>query len=283
MDGVSQCMNVDRLDKTVKEVDKSVAIDGLIRLRSQDEYFVMDDNDFKDKDNEEAYFLTTPQVIDLVEEIFIDMPSGLDSTHVKNVKDVVESDTKTVVVPFQCQNFPGGCSGDSEFKGVKIRTEGTKEEIGDGLYVRGRSDHLDGYLKRDCPMKKSSEFIKKVNHDQDFDSFDDDGTAYFREALVGAQRNRKAEVFQVSNDDAVVAQRQLENKKLEEKKNTDCLVKEQEKVHLGIKMEANITVTGVPGQEGAKGNIAEKKKVKESMKDNLKKLLKYNAWSMVLN
>ncbi|GJU75139.1 hypothetical protein Tco_1272209 [Tanacetum coccineum] len=60
----------------------------------------------------------------------------------------------------------------------------------------------------------------------------------------------------VSNDDATVAQRRLEDKKLEEKTNTACLVKEQEK-----------------------GNVAEKKKVKESKKANLGKLLKYNAWS----
>ncbi|GKD34671.1 hypothetical protein Tco_1250180 [Tanacetum coccineum] len=40
----------------------------------------------------------------------------------------------------------------------------------------------------------------------------------------------------------------------------------------------NITVTGVPGQEGAEGNVAEKKKVKKSMKANLGKLLKYKAW-----
>nr|GEX69380.1 hypothetical protein [Tanacetum cinerariifolium] len=41
---------------------------------------------------------------------------------------------------------------------------------------------------------------------------------------------------------------------------------------------ANITVTGVPGQEGADGNVAKKKKVRESMKANLRKLLKYKAW-----
>ncbi|GKD53986.1 hypothetical protein Tco_1287373 [Tanacetum coccineum] len=102
---------------------------------------------------------------------------------------------------------------------------------------------------------------------------------WFEVELQGAQGDREAEVFQVSNDDAAVAQRRLEDKQLEEKTNTDCLVKEQEKVHLGIKVGANITVTGVPGQEGAKGNVAEKKKVKESMKANLGKLLKYNAWS----
>ncbi|GJY25532.1 hypothetical protein Tco_0400258 [Tanacetum coccineum] len=73
-------------------------------------------------------------------------------------------------------------------------------------------------------------------------------------------RDREAKVFQVSNDDTAVAQRRLEDKQLEEKTNTDCLVKEQEKVHLGIKVGANITVTGVPGQEGAEGNVAEKKK-----------------------
>ncbi|GJX69281.1 hypothetical protein Tco_0305008 [Tanacetum coccineum] len=51
----------------------------------------------------------------------------------------------------------------------------------------------------------------------------------------------------------------LEDKQPEEKTNTDCLVKEQEKVHLGIKVGANITVTRVPGQKGAEDNVAEKK------------------------
>ncbi|GKA37855.1 hypothetical protein Tco_0724420 [Tanacetum coccineum] len=73
-------------------------------------------------------------------------------------------------------------------------------------------------------------------------------------------RDREAEVFQVSNDDTAVAQRWLEDKQPEEKTNTNCLVNEREKVHLGIKVGANITVTGVPGQEGADGNVAEKKK-----------------------
>ncbi|GJX97589.1 reverse transcriptase domain-containing protein [Tanacetum coccineum] len=76
---------------------------------------------------------------------------------------------------------------------------------------------------------------------------------WFEVELQGAQGDREAEVFQVSNDDTAVAQRRLEDKQPEEKTNTDCLVKEQEKVHLGIKVGANITVTGVPGQEGAEG------------------------------
>ncbi|GJT91508.1 retrovirus-related pol polyprotein from transposon TNT 1-94 [Tanacetum coccineum] len=251
---------------------------------------------------------------------------------------------------------------------LKKRTEGTKEETGDGLYVRGRSDHSgkahsgrssqfksrgrtsklkcfichsEDHLKRDCPMKKSSGFVKKGKCNQDSDSSDDEGNAYFGEALVvvkndemtelvmnlggsyhmthrrdflydfkvvdggsvqldvryvprlrrslislgnlekegytvkmqmgrikrvwfevelhGAQGDRKAEVFQVSNDEDAVAQRRLDDKQLEEKTNKDYLVKEQEMIHLGIKVGANITVTKVPGQEGAEGNVAEKK------------------------
>ncbi|GKA07745.1 hypothetical protein Tco_0686969, partial [Tanacetum coccineum] len=51
----------------------------------------------------------------------------------------------------------------------------------------------------------------------------------FEVELQGAQGNREAEVFQVSNDDTAVAQRRLEEKQPEEKTNTYCLVKEQER------------------------------------------------------
>ncbi|GJW73159.1 hypothetical protein Tco_0132529 [Tanacetum coccineum] len=77
----------------------------------------------------------------------------------------------------------------------------------------------------------------------------------------GDQGDRESKCFScLIMDDTAVAQRRLEDKQPEEKTNTDCLVKEREKVHLGIKVGANITVTGVPGQEGAEGNVAEKKK-----------------------
>ncbi|GJY85208.1 hypothetical protein Tco_0499234 [Tanacetum coccineum] len=79
----------------------------------------------------------------------------------------------------------------------------------------------------------------------------DEKRVWFKVELQGAQGDRKAEVFQVSNDDVAVAQRQLEDKQLKEKTNTDCLVKEQENVHLDKKVGANIMVTGVLGQEGA--------------------------------
>nr|GEZ75469.1 hypothetical protein [Tanacetum cinerariifolium] len=101
---------------------------------------------------------------------------------------------------------------------------------------------------------------------------------WFEVKLQGAQGDREAEVFQVSNDDTAVARRRLEDKQPEENTNMDYLVKEQENVHLGIKVRAKITVTGVPGQEGVEGNVAEKMKVNESIKANLWKLLKYKAW-----
>ncbi|GKD65013.1 retrovirus-related pol polyprotein from transposon TNT 1-94 [Tanacetum coccineum] len=92
-------------------------------------------------------------------------------------------------------------------KELKKRTESTKEETGDGLYVRVRSGkahfggssrfksrggtgklkcficHSKSHMKRDCPMKKSNGFVKKGKRDQDSDSFNDEGNAYFREAL----------------------------------------------------------------------------------------------------
>nr|GEX95176.1 hypothetical protein [Tanacetum cinerariifolium] len=52
---------------------------------------------------------------------------------------------------------------------------------------------------------------------------------WFKVELQGAQGDRETEVFYVSNDDTIVAQRRLEDKKPEEKTNTDCLVKEREK------------------------------------------------------
>ncbi|GKE89365.1 hypothetical protein Tco_1566840, partial [Tanacetum coccineum] len=107
-----------------------------------------------------------------------------------------------------------------------------------------------------------------------------DKRVWFEVELQGAQENHKDEVFQVSNNDTAVAQKRLEDNQLEENTNTNCLVKEQEKLHLGIKTRANIMVTGVHGKEDAEGNVAEKKKVKEYLKANLGKLLKYNAWSI---
>ncbi|GJV40052.1 hypothetical protein Tco_1418492 [Tanacetum coccineum] len=77
---------------------------------------------------------------------------------------------------------------------LKKRTEGTKEETGGGLYATGRSDHSKDHLKRDCPKKKSSGFVKKGKRDQDYDSSDDEGGAYFGEALVVVRNDEMTEL-----------------------------------------------------------------------------------------
>ncbi|GJT30080.1 retrovirus-related pol polyprotein from transposon TNT 1-94 [Tanacetum coccineum] len=51
----------------------------------------------------------------------------------------------------------------------------------------------------------------------------DEKRVWFEVELQGAQGDREAEVFQVSNDDTAVAQRRLEDKQPEEKTNTDYL------------------------------------------------------------
>ncbi|GKD33430.1 zinc finger, CCHC-type containing protein [Tanacetum coccineum] len=314
---------------------------------------------------------------------------------------------------------------------LKERTKDTKEETGDGLYVRGRSDHSgkahsggssrfksrggtgklkcfichsEIHLKRDCLMKKSSWFIKKGKHDQDSDSFDDEGNAYFREAVVVVGNDEMAELVMDSGgsyhmthrsdflydfkdvdggsvqlgDNRTCTIKGTEKVKIQLHDGSSFILKDdryvqglrrslislgtlkkegytvkmqmgtikvikgcsvmmtritkrncvyfgsksddfwwtkawrfktswiqtnwlknmfglrwncrelkeianlrffKEKVHLGIKVGTNIMVTEVSGQEGAEDNVAEKKKVKESMKANLEKLLKYNAWS----
>ncbi|GKA02237.1 hypothetical protein Tco_0674902 [Tanacetum coccineum] len=96
----------------------------------------------------------------------------------------------------------------------------------------------------------------------------------FVQSIEGAQGDCEAEVFQVNNDVAEVAQRWLEDKQPEEKINMDYLVKELENIHLGIKVGANITVFRVPGQKGVEDNVAEKKKVEENsfhIKDELER------------
>nr|GFB08656.1 retrovirus-related Pol polyprotein from transposon TNT 1-94 [Tanacetum cinerariifolium]GFB08666.1 retrovirus-related Pol polyprotein from transposon TNT 1-94 [Tanacetum cinerariifolium] len=63
-----------------------------------------------------------------------------------------------------------------------------------------------------------------------------------------AQGGREAEVFQVSNDDTAVTQRQLEDKQPEEKTNMDCLEFKQLCIESGI--ARHLTVFGTPQQNG---------------------------------
>ncbi|GJS88075.1 retrovirus-related pol polyprotein from transposon TNT 1-94 [Tanacetum coccineum] len=105
-------------------------------------------------------------------------------------------------------------------KESKKKTKGTKEEISNGLYVRGKSNHSGkshsggslrfksrggtgklksfichskGHLKRVCLMKKSSGFIWKGKHDQDYDSSNYEENAYCGEALVVIRNDEMTE------------------------------------------------------------------------------------------
>ncbi|GKC24685.1 zinc finger, CCHC-type containing protein [Tanacetum coccineum] len=109
---------------------------------------------------------------------------------------------------------------------LKKRTEGTKEETSNELYVKGRLDypgkthsgrsswfksrgetgklkcficHSKGHLERDCPIKKSSGFVKKGKRDQDSNSSDDEGNAYFGEALVVVENDEMTELVMDSS------------------------------------------------------------------------------------
>ncbi|GJV09937.1 hypothetical protein Tco_1351478 [Tanacetum coccineum] len=159
---------------------------------------------------------------------------------------------------------------------LKIRTEGTKEEAGDGLYVRRRLDHSgkahsSGSLlfksrggtgnNRTCTIKGTGKVKIQLHDGSRFILEDVKYVPGLRRSLISLGTLEKEDYtvkmqmgrIKVSNDDAAVAQRRLGDKKLEEKKHE---LLEVQRVML-----------------------LEKEKVKESMKANLGKLLKYNAWS----
>ncbi|GKD89662.1 zinc finger, CCHC-type containing protein [Tanacetum coccineum] len=173
----------------------------------------------------------------------------------------------------------------------QVLREVTKETTAAGIWTKGRSDrsskahsggssglksrggtsklkcficYSEGHLKKDCPMKKSSGFVKKGERDQDSDSSDAESNAYFGEALVVVGNDEMAEL---------VITRHALSKGHGKLKITVA----EGSILYRMKSGVNIMLTGVPGQEGAEGNVAENKKVKESMEANLKKLLKYNA------
>nr|GEY10336.1 hypothetical protein [Tanacetum cinerariifolium] len=104
----------------------------------------------------------------------------------------------TYVVPSSYENFMDTLSCGSESltmkdvlatlnsRELKKRNEGTKEE--------------NGSLKRDCPLKKSSRFVKKDKRDQYSDSSNDEGNPYFREALVVVGNDEKTKLVMNSDE-----------------------------------------------------------------------------------
>ncbi|GKB39492.1 hypothetical protein Tco_0884434 [Tanacetum coccineum] len=129
-----------------------------------------------------------------------------------------------------------------------------KMQMGRIKVIKGYRVMMTGIKKKNCVYTleaKVMTFGVQKHGDSKQVGFKQLGSKQVGFKQLGAQGDRKAEVFQVSNDDVAVAQRQLEDKQLKEKTNTDCLVKEQENVHFDKKVGANIMVTGVLGQEGA--------------------------------
>ncbi|GJT71458.1 hypothetical protein Tco_1030744 [Tanacetum coccineum] len=100
MEGVSQCMNVDEPYKNWTDVLDNFYVDGLDHQSVEGKSFVVDDLDFKFKDNKEAShsdcFLSTQQVKNVLDDVHIDSV----------VKDADESDVKTVKIPLPCEKFP---------------------------------------------------------------------------------------------------------------------------------------------------------------------------------
>ncbi|GJW54841.1 hypothetical protein Tco_0098926 [Tanacetum coccineum] len=85
----------------------------------------------------------------------------------------------------------------------------------------------------------------------------------FRELPAKVNKARDLRVLQVQVDKRVWFEVKLQGAQGNHEANVF-----QENVHLGIKVGTNIMVTEVPGQEGAEDNVAEKKKVKESIDAN---------------
>nr|GEY40001.1 zinc finger, CCHC-type [Tanacetum cinerariifolium] len=76
----------------------------------------------------------------------------------------------------------------------------------------------------------------------------DEKHVWFEVELHGAQGDCEAEVFQVSNDDAAVAQRWFEDKQPEEKTNTNCLRSTQQYMKSGV--AKHLGVAGIQQHNG---------------------------------
>ncbi|GJR73110.1 retrovirus-related pol polyprotein from transposon TNT 1-94 [Tanacetum coccineum] len=143
--------------------------------------------------------------------------------------------------------------------------------------------HIEGHLKSDCPMKKSSGSVRKGKRDQCSDSSNDEGNDYFGKALVVVRNDEITELAMDSDGSYHMTHRRSIpvfglGWNCKELKGIMKL-RFFKLVTMMLQWLKDIMVIGVPGQEGVEGNVAEKKKVKESKKVNLGKLLKYNVWS----
>ncbi|GKA36039.1 retrotransposon protein, putative, ty1-copia subclass [Tanacetum coccineum] len=142
--------------------------------------------------------------------------SGSSFMNIDNVPmGIVESDSELEVVFDETANLRISTSG-------KYRSDkgyGTNSLLEQWRDSYPDNDDYDPYNDDMYENHDLSEHLQSICDDRDITV-----------ELHGAQGNREAEIFQVSNDDAAVAQGRVKDKQLEEKANTDCLVKEQEKV-----------------------------------------------------
>ncbi|GKE32319.1 hypothetical protein Tco_1451641 [Tanacetum coccineum] len=167
-----------------------------------------------------------------------------------------------------------------------------------------------------------SGFFFKGKRDQDSDSSDNEGNAYFVEALVVVRNDEMTELVMDSGDNRTCTIKGTGKVKIQlhdgssfiskdvrikvikgcrvmmtgiRKKN--CVYTLEAKVmtfgvqkhggvhgvHVEKRVWFEVELQGAQGDREAEvfpeGNVAKKKKVKESIEANLGKLLKYNAWS----
>ncbi|GJW50375.1 retrovirus-related pol polyprotein from transposon TNT 1-94 [Tanacetum coccineum] len=147
--------------------------------------------------------------------------------------------------------------------------------------------HSESHYKGDCPMKKSSRFVSTGKHDQDYN---DDDNAYFEEALMVLENYEMTELSQGDQrlsgyDDWDHEKEMFGFKQRGPGAETGVQgVQVDKRVWFGVELKgaqgnhegevgANMMVTEVRCQDGAEGNVAEKKKVKESIESSLGKLL----------
>ncbi|GJU81266.1 beta-caryophyllene synthase [Tanacetum coccineum] len=132
---------------------------------------------------------------------------------------IVESDSELEVVFDETANLRISTSG-------KYRSDkgyGTNSLLEQWRDSYPDNDDYDSYNDDMYENHDLSEHLQSICDDRDITV---EKYVWFEVELHGAQGNREAEIFQVSNDDATVAQGRVKDKQLEEKANTDCLVKE---------------------------------------------------------
>ncbi|GJZ73814.1 hypothetical protein Tco_0637960 [Tanacetum coccineum] len=124
VEGISQCTSVDHVDKRFNDEYDSIAVDGLISLKSEDV-----DHIYKVRELINDFFDTPPIGSDSVQDVGVSESMDVDQPSL----DTVVKDVKTVVVPFQHQKYPYKTCVSPYVPRVKIKFK--KQESGAGSYA----------------------------------------------------------------------------------------------------------------------------------------------------